>query len=138
MLPQNWFNIPGALFGGLVSGVTQPIFNGRKLKTQHEVAKLERDKAEIGFQHTVMDAVHEVTKALDMIDKVNEQLAIAQQRVATSQLGVKTANLLFTRGEATYLEAIAVPHNALNSELDFVIWENQTCISKEIEAKQLV
>lgn len=120
MLPQNWFNIPGALFGGLVSGITQPIFNGRRLKTQHEVAKLERDKAEIGFQHTVSDAVHEVTNALVMIEKLNEQLAIAQQRVATAQLGVKNANLLFKSGEATYLEVITAQGNALNSELDLV------------------
>lgn len=120
MLPQNWFNIPGALFGGIMSGLTQPLFSGRRLKTQHEVAKLERDKAEIGFQHTVMDAVHEVTNALVMIDKLNEQLVIAQQRVATAQLGVKNANLLFKSGEATYLEVITAQGNALNSELDLV------------------
>ena len=120
MLPQNWFNIPGALFGGLISGVTQPLFSGRRLKTRHEIAKLERDKAEIGFQHTVLDAVHEVTNALVMIDKLNEQLAITEQRVATAQLGVKNANLLFKSGEATYLEVITAQGNALNSELDLV------------------
>lgn len=120
MLPQNWFNIPGALFGGIISGVTQPIFSGRRLKTQHEIAKLERDKAEISFQQTVMDAVHEVTNALLMIDKLNEQHDIAEQRVATAQLGVKNANLLFKSGEATYLEVITAQGNALNSELDLV------------------
>ncbi|MEC3878690.1 efflux transporter outer membrane subunit [Parapedobacter sp. 10938] len=130
MLPQNWFNIPGALFGGLISGVTQPIFNGRKLKTQHEVAKLERDKAEIGFQYMVMDAVHEVTNALVMIDKLNEQLGIAQQRVATAQLGVKNANLLFKAGEATYLEVITAQSNALNSELDLVSVKQQQLNAK--------
>ncbi|WP_262246587.1 efflux transporter outer membrane subunit [Parapedobacter soli] len=130
MLPQNWFNIPGALFGGLISGVTQPIFNGRRLKTQHEVAKLERDKAEIGFQQVVMDAVHEVTNALVMIDKLNEQLAIAQQRVATAQLGVKNANLLFKAGEATYLEVITAQSNALKSELDLVSVKQQQLNAK--------
>src|SRR5690606_40795475 len=42
MLPQNWFNVPGALFGGLISGVTQPIFSGRRLKTQHAIRSEER------------------------------------------------------------------------------------------------
>ena len=130
MLPQNWFNIPGALFGGLTSGITQPLFNGRRLKTQHEIAKLERDKAEIGFQYTVMDAVHEVTNALVMIEKLNEQLAIAQQRVATAQLGVKNANLLFKAGEATYLEVITAQGNALNSELDLVSIKQQQLNAK--------
>ncbi len=120
MLPSNWFNIPGALFGGIISGATQPIFSRRRLKTQHEIAKLERDKAEIYFQQTVMEAVHEVTNALVMIDKLNEQYTIAEQRVATAGLGVKNANLLFKSGEATYLEVITAQSNALNSELDLV------------------
>lgn len=130
MLPQNWFNIPGALFGGLISGVTQPVFAGRKLKTQHEIAKLERDKAEIGFQQTVMEAVHEVTNALVMIEKLNEQYAITEQRVATAQLGVKNANLLFKSGEATYLEVITAQSNALNSELDLVSVKQQQLNAK--------
>lgn len=130
MLPQNWFNIPGALFGGIISGVTQPIFAGRRLKTQHEVAKLERDKAEIGFQQTVMDAVHEVTNALVMIEKLNEQHTIAERRVTTAQLGVKNANLLFKSGEATYLEVITAQSNALNSELDLVSVRQQQLNAK--------
>ena len=130
MLPQNWFNIPGALFGSLVSGATQPLFSGRRLKTQHEIAKLERDKAEIGFQQTVMDAMHEVTNALVMIDKLNEQHAITERRVATAQLGVKNANLLFKSGEATYLEVITAQSNALNSELDLVSIQQQQLNAK--------
>ena len=130
MLPQNWFNIPGALFGSLLSGVTQPVLSGRKLKTQHEIAKLERDKAEISFQQTVMDAVHEVTNALVMIEKLNEQYAITEQRVATAQLGVKNANLLFKAGEATYLEVITAQSSALNSELDLVAIKQQQLNAK--------
>lgn len=130
MLPQNWFNIPGALFGGIISGATQPLFSRRRLKTQHEIAKLERDKAEISFQQTVMDAVHEVTNALVLIEKLNEQYAIAEQRVATAQLGVKNANLLFKSGEATYLEVITAQSNALNSELDLVSIKQQQLNAK--------
>lgn len=130
MLPQNWFNIPGALFGGLISSATQPVFSRRRLKTQHEIAKLERDKAEIAFQRTVMDAVHEVANALVMIDKLNEQYTIAEQRVSTAQLGVKNANLLFKSGEATYLEVITAQSNALNSELDLVTVKQQQLNAK--------
>ncbi|WP_244518613.1 efflux transporter outer membrane subunit [Parapedobacter composti] len=130
MLPHNWFNIPGALFGGLISSATQPIFNRRRLKTQHEIAKLERDKAEIAFQQTVMEAAHEVSNALVMINKLNEQYTIAEQRVATAQLGVKNANLLFKSGEATYLEVITAQSNALTSELDLVRIKQQQLVAK--------
>src|SRR5690606_36735527 len=53
MLPENWFNIPGALFGSVIGGVTAPVFNKKKLKTAYEVALIERDKTEISLQQTV-------------------------------------------------------------------------------------
>jgi len=130
MLPQNWFNIPGALFGGIIGGVTQPIFSGRRLKTQHEIAKLERDKAELYFQQVVLDAVNEVTNSLLMIEKLKEQHRIAEKRVDTSRLGVKNANLLFRSGYATYLEVITAQSNALNSELDLVSIKQQQLNAK--------
>ncbi|WP_257658150.1 efflux transporter outer membrane subunit [Parapedobacter lycopersici] len=130
MLPQNWFNIPGALFGGIIGGVTQPIFSGRRLKTQHEIARLERDKAELGFQQVVLDAVNEVTNALAMIDKLHEQYEIAEKRVTTSRLGVKNANLLFRSGYATYLEVITAQSSALTSELDLVAVKQQQLNAK--------
>lgn len=130
MLPENWFNIPGALFGSIIGGVTQPIFSGRRLKTQHEIAKLERDKAEIFFQQAVLDAVNEVTNSLVMIEKLKEQYGIAEKRVATSRLGVKNANLLFRSGYATYLEVITAQGSALTSELDLVNIKQQQLNAK--------
>src|SRR5690606_13066608 len=63
LLPQNWFNIPGSLLGSIVGGITAPLLNGRKLTTEFEVAKLERDKAEINFQRNVYGAIVEIGRA---------------------------------------------------------------------------
>lgn len=117
MMPENWFNIPGSLFGGIFGSITQPLFNRRKLKTAYEVAKLERDKAEIDFQQTVLEAVNEVSNSLVMVKKLKERHAIAEQRVKNNRRGVEAANLLFSAGEATYLEVITAQSNALDSEL---------------------
>ncbi len=117
MMPQNWLNIPGSLIGGFIAGVTQPVFSGRRLKTQHEVAKLERDKAELDFHQSILDATTEVSNALIMVQKLRERYEIAAQRVATSQQAVQNANLLFRSGYASYLEVITAQSNALNSEL---------------------
>lgn len=118
MMPQNWFNLPGSLIGGFIGGITQPVFSGRRLKTQHEVAKLERDKAELDLHQSVLDATTEVSNALIMVQKLRERYAIAEQRVATAQQAVQSANLLFRSGYASYLEVITAQSNALNSELD--------------------
>lgn len=125
MLPQNWLNVPGSLIGGFIGGLTQPVFSGRKLKTRHEVAKLEREKAELEFHQVILDAATEVSNALVRAEKLKERSDIAEQRVTTSELAVKNANLLFRSGYASYLEVITAQSNALNSELDLVSIKQQ-------------
>lgn len=120
MLPENWFNIPGALLGSIVGQVSAPIFRNKKLKTQYEVAKLEREKTELELQETVMKAVMEVSNVLVRVDKQREQVELANARVSNSELAVKNASLLFKSGYATYLEVITAQSNALRSELDLV------------------
>lgn len=118
MLGENWFNIPGSLFGSLIGNVTNPIFNKRKLKTAFEVAKIERSKSEIDFQKTVYTAITEVTDALVNLQTTAEQIEIADEQVTSSRLGVKQSNLLFNSGYATYIEVINAQKNRLDNELN--------------------
>jgi NodT family efflux transporter outer membrane factor (OMF) lipoprotein len=118
MLPENWFNIPGSLFGGIVGGITQPLLHQRKLKTDYEVAKLARDQSEIAFQKTVYTAITEIRNARISIHKIQEQLVIAQQQVDLAQKAVHSAAMLFRAGFATYLEVITAQGHELDSELE--------------------
>lgn len=120
MLPKNWFNIPGALLGGVVGDLTMPIFRNKRLKNRYEVARLDREKVELNFQRTVMEAVSEVSNTITTLEKQQEQLALVEQQVQNSQLAVRNASLLFKSGYATYLEVITAQSNALKSELDLV------------------
>ncbi len=120
MLPKNWFNIPGALLGGIGGDLTAPIFQNRQLKTQYEIARLERDQAEIGLQQKVLEAVGEVSDAVITVGKQREQLEFAEQRVSNSALAVRNAGLLFKSGYASYLEVITAQSNALDSDLALV------------------
>lgn len=119
MLVKNWFDIPGSLFGSVVAGITQPVFNKRKLKTDYETALLERDKAEIELQRTVNNAITEVTDALVILNSLDEQLEIAKEQVETSTLAVSQSNMLFENGFATYLEVINAQRSALENELNY-------------------
>jgi multidrug efflux system outer membrane protein len=49
-LASNWFNIPGSLFGLVAGGLTQPLLQRKKLKTQFELAKVDREKSVIQFR----------------------------------------------------------------------------------------
>jgi multidrug efflux system outer membrane protein len=129
MLPKNWFNIPGALLGGIAGDITTPIFRNRTLKTRYEIARLERDKMEIDLQQTVVEAVNEVSNAVVTIEKQREELEYARRRVENSQLAVRNATLLFKSGYASYLEVITAQSSALSSDLDLVELRQQHLLS---------
>src|SRR5690625_1239545 len=125
MLGENWFQIPGSIFGSIAAGVTQPIFNKRRLKTNFEVAKLERDNAEINFQKKILISINEVSDALISMQKIDEQMTYIDRRVEVTQKTVVNAFLLFKSGLANYLEVLTAQSNAMESELDKVNLELQ-------------
>jgi multidrug efflux system outer membrane protein len=115
---SNWFNIPGSLFGLVAGGVTQPLFQRRKLRTQYELAKIDRERAVILFRQSVLVAVGEVSDALGRIAKLKEQQVVAASRVRTLEEATSNANSLFRNGAASYLEVITAQSNVLQSELE--------------------
>lgn len=115
---SNWFTMPASLFGSVVGGLTAPLLNSKKIRTQFEIAKVERDQAAIQFRQTVLVAVSEVTNALIKIEKLKEQYAIADERVVTLQKAVNNATLLFKNGLANYIEVIVAQGNLLQAELE--------------------
>jgi multidrug efflux system outer membrane protein len=115
---SNWFNIPSSLFGIVAGSVVQPLLDHKVLKTQYQVAQVEREKAVIQFRQSVLNAVGEVSDALVKIEKLKEQQSIAANRVNTLQHATTNANLLFKNGMANYLEVITAQSNVLQSELE--------------------
>ncbi len=117
---SKWFNIPASLFGIVAGSVAQPLLNGKRLKTDYEVAKVQREKAVINFRQQVLVAVGEVSNSLIKIRKLEESYGIAQNRVTTLQTAVSNADMLFQNGMANYLEVITAQGNLLQSELELV------------------
>ena len=115
---SNWFNVPSSLFGLAAGTIAQPIFRRRELKTEFEVAKLQREQSVIRFRQSVLQAVTEVSNALVQVDKLKEQDQIATGQVDTLRRAVFNAQLLFKSDLANYLEVITAQANALAAELN--------------------
>jgi len=114
---SNWFNIPSSLFGIAAGAVVQPIFQRRRLKTEFEVAKLEREQAVIHFRQSVLVATAEVSNALVQLDKLKQQRNISLAQTDTLRLAVENARLLYKADLAYYLEVITAQTARLQSEL---------------------
>ncbi|SDS23044.1 efflux transporter, outer membrane factor (OMF) lipoprotein, NodT family [Mucilaginibacter mallensis] len=115
---SNWFNIPSSLFGIVAGSVLQPLLDHKELKTQYDVAQVNREKAVLQFRQTVLNAVGDVSDALVKIEKLNQQETIAAKRVNTLNQATANASLLFKNGMADYLEVITAQSNVLQSQLE--------------------
>lgn len=114
---SNWFTLPASLFGNAMGNLTQPLFQKRRLRTQYELAVIEREKSVIMFRQQVLTAVGEVSNALVRIDKLAQQRFVVDQRTETLQQATINAGLLFRNGMANYLEVITAQSNVLQSQL---------------------
>ncbi len=115
---SNWFNIPASLFGTVAGGLTQPLLNSKKVRTQYNIAVAEREKAVLAFRQSVLVAVSEVSDALVKVEKLQQQETFLKEKVRTLQQAIKNANLLFKNGMAEYLEVLTAQANLLQSELE--------------------
>ncbi|NOW96031.1 TolC family protein [Mucilaginibacter sp. SG564] len=115
---SNWFTLPASLFGVVTGSVVQPLLQRRELKTNYEVAKINREKSVIEFRQQVLTAVGEVSDQLVAFDKLGEQKIIVSNRAKTLQQATNNANALFKNGLANYLEVITAQSNVLQSELE--------------------
>ncbi|HEY0262174.1 MAG TPA: TolC family protein, partial [Chitinophagales bacterium] len=117
-LAGDWFKIPASLFGIIGGGLTQPLFQHRQLRTNYQIAKIDREKAVIKFRQQMLVAVQEVSDALVKIDKLKAQQSIATERSNLLIDATSNADLLFKNGLATYLEVITAQGNQLNATID--------------------
>ena len=122
---SNWFSIPNSLFGLAAGTIVQPIFRRKELRTQFEIAKLQREESVIQFRQSVLRAVGEVSDALVLLDKLKQQELIATAQVDTLKHAIFNAQLLFKSDLANYLEVITAQANALQAELNLAAIQRQ-------------
>jgi len=109
-----------SFFANILTGLTQPIFNRRQIRTQHEIAKINQEKALIQFEQTLKTAGKEVSDALADYQNETKKITIRQQQVqALKQASVYSEELL-NHGLANYLEVLTAKDNALNAELSLI------------------
>lgn len=115
---KNWFEIPGSLFGTALGSLTQPLLNGKQLKTQYEQSKIVMEQSELNFKQSVLNAVGEVSNALANIESADKQEQITAGLVARSDKAVTTSTKLFQQDMATYLDVITAQNYKLQAELN--------------------
>ena len=109
-----------SLFATLIGSLTQPILNGRRIRTQFEVAQSQREQAALNFEKSLLIAGKEVSDALYNYKASTDKIeAKSMEFQAYSDATVYSEELL-KNGYANYLEVLTARENALSSQLDLV------------------
>lgn len=109
-----------SLFATIIGGLAQPILNGRRIKTQYEVAQTEQERAKLEFRQAILNASKEVSDALYSYQSATEKREVKQKEFNAYNLATEYSQELLNNGLANYLEVLTARQNALNSRLDLV------------------
>lgn len=109
-----------SLFANIIGGLTQPLLNGRQVRTQHQVAQRKRQQAYLNYKKAVLTASKEVSDALYAFESSSKKLGIKRQEYEAYQLATSYSEELLVQGMATYLDVLTAQESALNAELNYI------------------
>jgi multidrug efflux system outer membrane protein len=112
----NLFTGPAGVWN-LVGSLTQPIFEGGRLKSGVRLAEAQREQMLLTYQQTIQGAFRDVSNALVAYRK-NREFRIQQQHLADSaEDAAKLSEVRFKAGTTDYLEVLTNETNYFSAEL---------------------
>ncbi|HYH56187.1 MAG TPA: efflux transporter outer membrane subunit [Anseongella sp.] len=109
-----------SLFATVVGGLAQPVLNGRRIRTQYEVAQSQQEVAFLNFRQAILNAGREVSDALYSYKAAEETIEIKSLEFAAYDTASSYSEELLNSGFANYLEVLTARENALNSQLGLI------------------
>ncbi|WP_035672279.1 efflux transporter outer membrane subunit [Flavobacterium sp. 83] len=116
---KEWFST-NSIFANIVTGLTQPIFNQRQVKTKYEIAQANQEKAYIQFEQSLLTAGKEVSDALAQYNNETYKITVREKQADALTKAASFSDELLTYGLANYLEVLTSKNDALNAKLSLV------------------
>ncbi|MGV7107971.1 TolC family protein [Flavobacterium sp. U410] len=116
---QQWFSAR-SLFANIVTGLTQPIFNQRQVKTNYEIAKANQQVAYLQFEKSLLTAGQEVSNALAGYQNETNKLVSRKKQLDALKSAADYSDELLQYGMVNYLEVLTAKDNALSTEINYI------------------
>jgi multidrug efflux system outer membrane protein len=100
--------------------LTQPIFEGGKLRGQLNLAKETQKEMVITYQKTIAGAFRDVSNALIALNKQRAYREQQEKLVAAAQDATRLARLRYQGGSTSYLEVLTTDSNLYSAQLTLV------------------
>jgi outer membrane protein, multidrug efflux system len=115
----NLFTGPAGLWNA-GAALTQPIFEGGRLRSGVQLAEAQRQELTLTYQQTIQGAFRDVANALIAYQKNREFRMQEEQLTASAQDAAQLSEMRFKAGATDYLEVLTNETNSFNDELTLV------------------
>src|SRR5690606_32279351 len=85
-----------SLFASIVGSLTQPIFNGRQIRTEYEVRRAQQEAALLNYKKTILNASKDVSDALYTYQTNDEKIKLKQQEYEAYKQAIEFSEELQT------------------------------------------
>jgi multidrug efflux system outer membrane protein len=117
------------IFG--IGALTQPVFQGGKLRGQLRLSEETKKEMVLNYQKTIAEAFRDASNALIAVKKQRTTREQQEKLVAAAQDAVRLSRLRYEGGATNYLEVLTTDSNLFSAQLNLVN-------SREGEAQSLV
>jgi outer membrane protein, multidrug efflux system len=100
--------------------ITQPVFEGGRLRSGLRLARAQHQEAALSYQQTVQNALEQVSNALIATQKNREFREQQDMLTAAAQRTDQLSEVLYKNGGASYLQVLTSETNYFSAELNLV------------------
>ncbi len=116
---SNLFDPSGHTIYGIGS-LTQPLFEGGKLRGQLQLSQHEKEEMVLNYQKTIAGAFRDVSDALIAVNKQHASREQQTLLVAAAQDATRLARTRYQGGATSYLEVLTTDSNLFSAQLNLV------------------
>jgi multidrug efflux system outer membrane protein len=100
--------------------ITQPVFEGGRLRSGLRLARAQHQEAVLSYQQTLQNALEQVSNALIATQKNREFREQQEMLTAAAQRTDQLSEVLYKNGGASYLQVLTAETNYFSAELNLV------------------
>ena len=125
---SNLFDPDSRLIYGIGS-LTQPLFEGGKLRGQLQLSQRQKEEMVINYQKTIAGAFRDVSNALVAVNKQRAAREQQEMLVAAAEDATHLARVRYQGGATSYLEVLTTDSNLFSAQLNLVTAEEGEALS---------
>jgi multidrug efflux system outer membrane protein len=119
---NDWSNLfdPSGRLIYAIGSLTQPLFEGGKLRGQLQLSEQQKQEMLLNYQKTIAGAFRDVSNALIAVDKQRATREQQEKLVASAADATRLARIRYQGGSTGYLEVLTTDSNLFSAQLNLI------------------